>query len=53
MRERRIFLALVDLLLVSAAVVFAFAAWSWRGDKELRDLLTLSRYRFIPLALWW
>ncbi|MEW5719636.1 MAG: sugar transferase, partial [Chloroflexota bacterium] len=53
MRERRLFLALIDLLLVNAAVVIAFAVWSLRGDKELRELLTTQTYWFGVLSLLW
>ena len=53
MRERRLFLALIDLLLVNAAVVIAFAVWSLRGDKELLELLTAQAYWFGVLSLLW
>jgi len=53
MKERRLFLALIDLLLVNAAVVIAFAVWSLRGDKELRELLTTQVYWFGILSLLW
>lgn len=53
MKERRLFLALVDWLLVNAAVVIAFAVWSLRGDKELRELLTTQTYWFGILSLLW
>jgi FlaA1/EpsC-like NDP-sugar epimerase len=53
MKERRLFLALIDLFLVNAAVVIAFAVWSLRGDKELRELLTTQTYWFGVLSLLW
>ena len=53
MKERRLFLALIDLLLVNAAVLIAFAVWSLRGDKELRELLTTQAYWFGILSLLW
>jgi exopolysaccharide biosynthesis polyprenyl glycosylphosphotransferase len=53
MKERRLFLALIDLLLVNAAVVIAFAVWSLRGDKELRELLTTQANWFGVLSLLW
>ena len=53
MKERRLFLALIDLLLINAAVVIAFAVWSLRGDKELRELLTTQVYWFGILSLLW
>ena len=40
MKQRRLILALIDLLFVNAAVVIALAVWALRGDKDLRDLLT-------------
>ena len=53
MKERRLFLALIDLLLVNAAVVLAFVVWSLRGDKELGELLTTQAYWFVVLSLLW
>ena len=53
MKERRLFLASIDLLLVNAAVVIAFAVWSLRGDRELRELLTTQAYWFVILSLLW
>jgi exopolysaccharide biosynthesis polyprenyl glycosylphosphotransferase len=53
MKERRLFLALIDLLLVNAAVVIAFAVWSLRGEKELRELLTTQVYWFVLLSSLW
>ncbi|MCI0476923.1 MAG: hypothetical protein L0Y55_11790, partial [Anaerolineales bacterium] len=53
MKERRLFLALADLLLVNAAVIIAFVVWSLRGDKELRELLTTQTYWFGILSLLW
>ncbi|MBM3127937.1 MAG: sugar transferase [Chloroflexi bacterium] len=53
MKERRLFLALIDLLLVNAAVIIAFVVWSSRGDKELRELLTTQTYWFGALTILW
>lgn len=53
MKERRLFLTLIDLLFVNAAVVIAFAVWSLRGDKELRELLTTQAYWFVLLSVLW
>ncbi len=53
MKERRLFLVLVDLFLVNAAVVLAFAVWAARGDKDLRELLVSQAYWFVILSLLW
>lgn len=53
MKERRFFLALVDLLLVNAAVVFALGIWAWRGDLALQALFEKQSYWFIMLSLLW
>lgn len=53
MKDRRLFLILIDLLFVNAAVVIAFAVWSWRGDKDLRDLITTQAYWFPLLSVLW
>lgn len=53
MKDRRLFLTLVDLLLVNVAVVVAFAVWSLRGEKDLRELLTTQAYWFPLLAALW
>ncbi len=53
MKERRLFLILVDLFLINAAVVLAFAVWAVRGERDLRALLTAQAYWFVLLSLLW
>jgi exopolysaccharide biosynthesis polyprenyl glycosylphosphotransferase len=53
MQQRRLVLALIDLLFVNAAVVIALAVWALRGDKDLRDLLTTQAYWFGLLSVLW
>lgn len=53
MRERRLFLVLIDLVLVNAAVVLAFAIWSYRGDKEFAALLSSQMQWFVVLSAVW
>jgi len=53
MKQRRLVLALIDLLFVNAAVVIALAVWALRGDKDLRDLLTTQAYWFGLLSVLW
>ncbi len=53
MRERRLFLVLIDLVLINAAVVLAFAIWAFRGDKTFTDLLASQVQWFIVLSAIW
>jgi FlaA1/EpsC-like NDP-sugar epimerase len=53
MKQRRLVLALIDLLFVNAAVVIALAVWALRGDKDLRDLLTTQAYWFGLFSILW
>lgn len=53
MKDRRLFLAFVDLLCINAAVVLAFAVWSWRGERALRDLFATQAYWFPLLSVLW
>jgi exopolysaccharide biosynthesis polyprenyl glycosylphosphotransferase len=53
MKDRRLFLILIDLLCINAAVIIAFVIWSLRGDKEMRDLLTMQAYWFPLLSILW
>jgi len=53
MQQRRLILALIDLLFVNAAVVIALAVWALRGDKDLRDLLTTQAYWFGLFSVLW
>lgn len=53
MSERRLFLVLIDLLLINAAVVLAFAVWSARGDIALGVLVTTQAHWFILLSVLW
>jgi exopolysaccharide biosynthesis polyprenyl glycosylphosphotransferase len=53
MKQRRLVLALIDLLFVNAAVVIALAVWALRGDKDLRDLLTTQAYWFGLFSVLW
>ena len=53
MRERRLFLAVVDLLLINAAVVLALVLWSYRGDRDFDVLLTTQAYWFVSLSALW
>lgn len=53
MKERRLFLILIDLLLVNAAVIFAFAIWSYRGEKEFVALLSSQGQWFLLLSSVW
>ncbi len=53
MRERRLFLVLIDVLLINAAVMLAFAVWSVRGEIDLNQLLSKQAYWFIILSVLW
>ncbi len=53
MKERRLFLILVDLLLVNLAVLIAFAVWSLRGDKDFDALVRTQWYWFLLLSALW
>lgn len=53
MRERRLFLVLVDVLLINAAVVLAFAVWSARGDIAFSVLLSEQTHWFVILSALW
>lgn len=53
MRERRLFLVLIDVLLINAAVMLAFAVWAVRGDIGLNQLLSKQAYWFIILSVLW
>ena len=53
MKERRLFLILIDLFLINAAVMIAFAVWSLRGDKELAELLAAQTHWFVLLSALW
>jgi exopolysaccharide biosynthesis polyprenyl glycosylphosphotransferase len=53
MKERRFFLALIDLLLVNAAVGLAFIIWAVRGDLTLQTLFEKQSYWFVLLSLLW
>src|SRR5512143_2986711 len=53
MSERRLFLVLVDLLIVIAAGVIAFAIWSIRGDIPFDELTRSQAQWFILLACLW
>jgi len=53
MKERQIFLAFVDLLLINAAVVLAFMIWAVRGDLTLGTLFEKQSYWFGLLSLLW
>lgn len=53
MKERRLFLILIDLLLVNAAVILAFAIWSYRGEKEFIALLSSQGQWFVLLSAVW
>ncbi len=53
MKERRLFLILVDLLLINLAVLIAFAVWSLRGDKDFDALVRTQWYWFVLLSALW
>ncbi|MBI3537022.1 MAG: sugar transferase [Chloroflexi bacterium] len=53
MRERRLFLILVDLLFINLAVVIAFAVWSLRGEKEFDALIATQWFWFALLSALW
>ncbi len=53
MKERRLFLVLIDLLFINAAVVLAFAIWSYRGDKTFAVLLSSQVQWFVLLSAVW
>ncbi|MDE3091835.1 MAG: hypothetical protein KGJ80_20880, partial [Chloroflexota bacterium] len=53
MKERRLFLILIDLLLINAAVILAFAIWAYRGDKDFGGLLFSQWHWFILLSVLW
>ncbi len=53
MKERRLFLVLIDLLLINAAVILAFAIWALRGDKEFATLLSSQFQWFVLLSGVW
>lgn len=53
MRERRLFLVLIDVLLVNAAVLLAFAIWALRGDKTFENLLSTQAEWFVVLSAVW
>ncbi|MBI3914909.1 MAG: sugar transferase [Chloroflexi bacterium] len=53
MKERRLFLVTIDLLLVNLAVLIAFAVWAWRGDKDFAVLFTTQIYWFALLSALW
>ncbi|MBI5652621.1 MAG: sugar transferase [Chloroflexi bacterium] len=53
MKERRLVLILMDGALVNLAVIFAFAIWSLRGDKELPALIATQSFWFGLLSVLW
>ncbi|MBI5035626.1 MAG: sugar transferase [Chloroflexi bacterium] len=53
MKDRRLFLILIDLVFINAAVVIAFVVWSARGDVSLNELLTRQAYWFGLLSVLW
>ena len=53
MKDRRLFLLLIDLVCINAAVVLAFAVWSVRGDVGLNELFARQAYWFALLSLLW
>lgn len=53
MKERRLFLIIVDLILVNAAVFLAFAIWALRGDETLATLLATQFMWFGLLSAVW
>jgi exopolysaccharide biosynthesis polyprenyl glycosylphosphotransferase len=52
-RERRLFLVIIDLLLINAAVVLSFAIWAFRGDKTFQSLLSSQFQWFLLLSALW
>jgi len=53
MRERRLFLILVDLFLINVAVLLAFAVWAVRGDIDWNVLLSEQPHWFVILSAIW
>ncbi len=53
MRERRLFLIAIDLLLVNLAVLIAFAVWALRGEKDFDALVAVQYFWFALLSALW
>jgi exopolysaccharide biosynthesis polyprenyl glycosylphosphotransferase len=53
MKERRLFLVLIDLLIVNAAVVAALAIWALRGEKDFGELVSSQWQWFVVLSFLW
>lgn len=53
MKDRRLFLILIDLIFINAAVVLAFVVWSVRGEVSLTELFARQSYWFLLLSMLW